>query len=58
MVLVNPVAFVDFKMLHNLVSCRSLCLQITTDVNKITKNAQPDLTFIVMELSENFNRFT
>ena len=58
MVLVNPIAFVDFKMLHNLVSCRSLCLQITTDVNKITKNAQRDLSFIVTELSENFNRFT
>lgn len=37
--------------------CKSLCLQVTADVTKFTKNAQRDLTFILIELGENINSF-
>ena len=37
--------------------CKSLCLQITAVVSKITKNIQCDLTFISIELSETPDSF-
>ena len=38
-------------------SCKSICLQITAEVSKITKSVQSDLPSIYIELSETTNSF-
>ena len=48
MVSVNAIGFADII---------SLLLQITADVSKNTGKVQHDLTFIFIELSENFDSF-
>ena len=56
MVLVKMIPFVILRILHNLVSMQK-SLQITADVSKIRKSAQPDLTFLLVVLSESVISF-
>ena len=52
MVLANVIAFAVLKILHNVLSFKSLCLQITAEVSQIKNRVLCDLTFIFIELSE------
>ena len=45
MVLINFIASVDYKMLHSLVSMQKFLFANTTEVSKIIKSVQLDLTF-------------
>ena len=50
---VNVIAFSVLKYYKISFPCKSVCLQITADVGKITKYGQRFRTFIFTELSEN-----
>ena len=54
---VSAILFAVVKTLQNLLSMKKSFFEITTDVNKIKKNIQNDLTFIFTELSQNVNSF-
>ena len=57
MAFIKVLEFVVFKILHNLVFVKNLCLQITADVSKILKSAKGDVVFILNVLSETVNIF-
>ena len=57
MVLVNVIAFVALKILHNLVSMQFGCFYITPQVSKITKSVQCDLIFIFNKLPDTSDSF-
>ena len=57
MAFIKVLEFVVFKILHNLVFVKNLCLQITVDVSKILKSAKGDVVFILNVLSETVNIF-
>ena len=52
MALVNLVTFLVLKILDNLFFLQNSLIQITADVNKISKTVQDDLTVILNVLSE------
>ena len=55
MVLANVIAF--WRYCTVLLPCKSLCLQITTQVNKIKKSVRCDLAFTFVKLSETASNF-
>ena len=58
MVLANVIAFaVITRYCEISFPCKSLCLQMTAEVNKITVSVQCNLIFIFVELSEIANSF-
>ena len=58
MVLANVIAFaVITRYCEISFLCKSLCLQMTAEVNKITVSVQCNLIFIFVELSEIANSF-
>ena len=52
MALVNLVTFLVLKILDNLFFLQNSLIQITADVNKISKTVQDDLAVILNVLSE------
>ena len=56
MVLVKMIAFAILNILYNLVFMQK-SLKIISDVSKIRKSAGPDLTFILVVLSESVISF-